>query len=69
MGYVLQNSYIKSKGRGALIKAPYGIIRNNYFEGGAAGTFLKIFLLKYLINTFIKINNNNFNNNRSTSES
>jgi len=36
-GFILQNSYVRSKGRGALVKAPHGLIQNNYFYGGTAG--------------------------------
>jgi len=36
-GFVLQNSYVRSKGRGALVKSPFGLIQNNYFFGGTAG--------------------------------
>jgi hypothetical protein len=36
-GFILQNSYVRSKGRGALVKSPHGLIQNNYFYGGTAG--------------------------------
>jgi hypothetical protein len=36
-GFVLQNGRVRSKGRGALVKAPYGTIQHNYFFGGTAG--------------------------------
>jgi len=36
-GFILRNGFVYSKGRGALVKAPHGLIENNYFVGGTAG--------------------------------
>jgi len=36
-GFLFQNNYVKSKGRGLLVKTTNGVIEGNHLEGGTAG--------------------------------